>query len=285
MSAPPGLVTDTIAFSNVDGPGNRFVAFLQGCTFDCAACHNPYTIAVCNDCGDCVDTCASGALAVGADGRVTWDATACTGGDTCLTVCPHDASPKARTIEVAALLDRIRPAAPFLSGVTVSGGEATRQAAFVRALFGGVKSDASLARLTCFIDSNGDADADTWALLAPVTDGVMVDLKCLDPEIHRAITGHPNDAVLDSIRLLQALGLLYEVRLLLVAGVNDGTDLLGRTAAWLAGVDPAMRVKLIGYRRHGVRPHSPDLVEPTVAAMDAAADLFRAAAAFDVCVV
>ena len=39
---------------------------------------------------------------------------------------------------------------------------------------------------------DGDADADTWALLAPVTDGVMVDLKCFDPEIHRAITGHPN---------------------------------------------------------------------------------------------
>ena len=35
-----GLVADTIAFSNVDGPGNRFVVFMQGCNFDCVACHN-----------------------------------------------------------------------------------------------------------------------------------------------------------------------------------------------------------------------------------------------------
>ena len=39
-----GFVADTISFSNVDGPGNRFVVFLQGCNFDCVACHNPQTI-------------------------------------------------------------------------------------------------------------------------------------------------------------------------------------------------------------------------------------------------
>ena len=39
-----GLVAGTIPFSNVAGPGNRFVVFLQGCNFDCVACHNPQTI-------------------------------------------------------------------------------------------------------------------------------------------------------------------------------------------------------------------------------------------------
>ena len=47
-----GFVADTISFSNVDGPGNRFVVFLQGCNFDCVACHNPYTIGVCTDCAE-----------------------------------------------------------------------------------------------------------------------------------------------------------------------------------------------------------------------------------------
>lgn len=51
MNSIRGLVADTIEFSNVDGPGNRFVVFLQGCTFDCLACHNPYTINPCVDCG------------------------------------------------------------------------------------------------------------------------------------------------------------------------------------------------------------------------------------------
>lgn len=39
-----GLVAGTVPFSAVDGPGNRFVVFLQGCGFDCLACHNPATI-------------------------------------------------------------------------------------------------------------------------------------------------------------------------------------------------------------------------------------------------
>ena len=59
--------------------------------------------------------------------------------------------------------------------------------------------------------------------------------------------------MLDSIRSLAAAGKLYEVRLLLVPGVNDDPATLDRTARWLLGVDPALRVKVIGFRRHGVR--------------------------------
>ena len=87
-------------------------------------------------------------------------------------------------------------------------------------------------------------------------DGAMIDLKCLDPDIHRPMTGEPNDAVLASIVQPPALGLLYEVRLLLLAGVNDDPLLLRRTAEWLAAVDPTMRVKVIGFRATAPGPTS-----------------------------
>ena len=280
-----GLVTGTIPFSNVDGPGNRFVVFLQGCNFDCVACHNPYTINVCTDCGECVVSCPSGALALGGDGLMHWDADVCTGCDTCLSVCPYDASPKARSLEVDDVLVGIRRAAPFLSGVTVSGGEATQQAPFVHALFTAIKADPALGRLTCFVDSNGATDPAVWQRLAPVTDGAMIDLKCLDPDIHRSMTGEPNDEVLASIRHLHALGKLYEVRLLLLAGVNDDPALLRRTGEWLAAIDPRMRVKVIGFRDHGARPHDPPLVPPTEAQKDAAVDLLAGIADFDICLI
>lgn len=243
-AAAPGAVTgyvaDTITFSNVDGPGNRFVIFLQGCNFDCVACHNPQTIP----------------LATGDHFRTSVD---------------H-------------LLQRIRRAEPFLGGITVSGGEATLQPEFVHALFTAVKADPQLRRLTCFIDSNGSVDEATWQWLGPVTDGTMIDLKCFDPEIHRSMTGQENTPVLRSIELLQRMGLLHEVRLLLVAGVNDDPALLHRTGRWLASVDPGMRVKLIGFRQHGARPHTPPLGEPTPEQLASAAANLQVAA-FDICLV
>lgn len=281
--AGTGLVTDVIEFSAVDGPGNRFVVFLQGCTFDCLACHNPYTINPCIDCGDCVASCPSGALSVDRAGTVVWDAATCTGGDTCLDVCEYDSTPKARTLEVADLVERLRPAVPFLAGVTVSGGEATAQPAFLRALFAQVK--ARFPTLTCFVDSNGDADLATWDLLDPVLDAAMIDLKCLDDDLHRRIAGASNARVLDSIRLLAARGKLFEVRLLMLAGVNDDDDVLERTGAWLASVDPRMRVKVIGFRHHGVRPSPVPLREPTATQRAHYADVLRGVGDFDLVVV
>jgi len=241
-----GYVADTITFSNVDGPGNRFVVFLQGCNFDCVACHNPQTI--------------PGYRAVD-DG--------------------HD--PQRMTVDE--LLVPIRRAAPFLRGITASGGEATQQPDFLRALFTAIKDDDELARLTCFVDSNGATPLSVWDDLAPVMDGAMIDLKCLDPDIHLEMTKQPNDQVLTSIEYLAELDLLYEVRLLLMAGVNDDPALLARTADWLAGVDPQMRVKIIGFRAHGARPHEPALVAHTRDALEAAGDILLAAADFNICIV
>jgi pyruvate-formate lyase-activating enzyme len=185
-------------------------------------------------------------------------------------------------VTVDQLVQRIRIAAPFLSGVTVSGGEPTQQSEFVGQLFTAIKTDPTLSRLTCFVDSNGACEPAVWRSIASVMDGAMIDLKCLDPQIHLALTGHSNDTVLASIRHLHDLDLLYEVRLLVVAGLNDDLELLRRTAEWLATVDPYMRVKLIGFRAHGARPHDPPLIEPGTREMESIAAWLRDAAHFDV---
>ncbi|MDQ1245925.1 MAG: hypothetical protein QG597_292 [Actinomycetota bacterium] len=209
MRARRASVADVIPFSWVDGPGNRFVAFLQGCNLDCLACHNPQTIPL--------------------------------------------RSAHAQELTVDDLMERVRQSMPYISGVTVSGGEATLQHEFVLDWFSELKGSRDTARLSTLIDTNGTATQATWEALAPVTDGVMVDLKVLDDGRHRELTGHSNAAVRESISFLAGTGLLYEVRLLLVPGQNDSDAELRALADWLLGVDPRVRVKINPFMTHGVR--------------------------------
>lgn len=249
------LVSRVLPFSCVDGPGNRLVLFLQGCNFRCPGCHNPHTMGLCDHCGDCVPGCPGGALAM-QEGRVSWQAELCTHCDRCLDVCPRHASPKTRQMSVAEVLALLRRYGPLLTGITVSGGEATTQLPFVIALFTAIKAEPDLARLTCLLDSNGSLGKTGWQRLLPVLDGAMIDLKGWHEPVHLALTGRGRERVLVSLQLLAQAGKLAEVRLLMVPGRSDFLDadgtLDGGLAAFLRALGP-VPIRLNGFRHHGVR--------------------------------
>ncbi|WEE24207.1 YjjW family glycine radical enzyme activase [Aeromonas caviae] len=244
-----------LPFSCVDGPGNRLVLFLQGCNFRCPGCHNPHTMGLCDHCGDCAPGCPGGALAM-QEGRVSWQAELCTHCDRCLDVCPRHASPKTRQMSVAEVLALLRRYGPLLTGITLSGGEATTQLPFVIALFTAIKAAPDLARLTCLLDSNGSLGKTGWQRLLPVLDGAMIDLKGWRDSVHHSLTGYGRERVLASLQLLAQAGKLAEVRLLQVPGQSDylaadGTLEAG-LAAFLRALGP-VPIRLNGFRHHGVR--------------------------------
>ncbi len=249
------LVSRVLPFSCVDGPGNRLVLFLQGCNFRCPGCHNPHTIRLCDDCGDCLAVCPSGALAM-SEGKVHWQEALCTDCDACLEACPRSANPKTRQMSVAEVLTLLRRYGPLLTGVTVSGGEATTQLPFVIALFTAIKAAPDLARLTCLLDSNGSLGETGWQRLLPVLDGAMIDLKGWREPVHLALTGRGRERVLASLRWLAAHDRLAEVRLLLVPGRSDFLDATGALeealTTFLLSLGP-VPIRLNGFRHHGVR--------------------------------
>ncbi len=275
MKAAQGHLNDVIRFSAVDGPGNRFVVFLQGCNFNCVACHNPYTINDCDSCGVCIEPCPEAALFFDGQRKVVVDEAECTKCDICIQVCPTESTPLSQMVRLDSLTKQIDEVSPFISGITVSGGEPTLQADFVASLFCSIKCDEKLGRLTTFIDSNGHATRDVWDRLLPVMDGAMIDLKALDSDTHMEMTGQPNHLVLDTIRYLAEWSRLWEVRLLMVPGRNDSPDVVAKTAKWLHNIDPSIRIKLIGFRQHGVRPQFADIPEADPAHIAELADVIR----------
>ncbi|HGY0993417.1 YjjW family glycine radical enzyme activase [Aeromonas salmonicida] len=248
-------VSRWLPFSCVDGPGNRLVLFLQGCNFRCPGCHNPHTIGLCDDCGDCLAVCPSGALTQ-REGKVHWQSALCTDCDACLDACPRSANPKTTTMTVAEVLALLRRYGPLLTGITVSGGEATTQLPFVIALFTAIKAAPDLAHLTCLLDSNGSLAATGWQRLLPVLDGAMIDLKGWRDSVHHSLTGVGRERVLASLQLLACHGKLTELRLLHVPERSDFLDADGKLEAalvlFLQSLGP-VPIRLNGFRQHGVR--------------------------------
>ncbi|MBQ8108810.1 MAG: YjjW family glycine radical enzyme activase [Clostridia bacterium] len=244
MRAP---VNRIIPFSNVDGPGNRTSIFFQGCPFNCLFCHNPETIHMCRGCGACVDKCPVKALRMDDGGRVAWDSGLCVGCDTCIHVCPHDASPRVRWMTVEEVMAQVRRAAPYIGGVTTSGGECTQQYDFLIALFREVRS---LGK-TCLVDSNGSFDFEADPRLLEVCDGVMLDVKAVDRSWSERLIGCDGEIVLRNLDYLLKAGKLQEVRTVIFPDRDADNE---TTVRYVAGhIGDACDYKIICYRPFGVR--------------------------------
>lgn len=252
MSTPCALINKVLPFSCVDGPGSRLAIFFQGCNLRCQSCHNPYTIRTCNDCGHCVAACPSQALSLSGN-KVAWRAASCEQCDACLTRCPRRSTPMARRYDVEQLLTETRRYAPFIHGLTASGGEATLQLPFLIAFFRAVKQAADLARLSCLVDSNGLLDEAGWEALSPWFDGAMIDLKAWDPARHKALTGRDNDRIKTSIRWLAARGKLAELRLLVIPGRSDHLEHAAALADFALSLGEPPPIRLNPFHAHGVR--------------------------------
>lgn len=240
------VINKIIPFSNVDGPGNRMSIFFQTCTFKCLYCHNPETINSCMNCGECVKHCPSHALEM-RDHQVIWNQSKCSDCDTCIHICKHLASPKVEIVDVEELISRIQSVKAFIRGITVSGGECMLHADFLLELFKEVKK----LGLTCLIDSNGSIDFKQHEELLNVSDGVMLDVKAMDPVFHEYLIHANNSNVIHNLKYLIEKEKLVEVRTVVLPNeqVQNEYTVSEVSKVLLDHAD----YKLIKYRPFGVR--------------------------------
>ena len=84
------------------------------------------------------------------------------------------------------------------------------------------------------------------------TDLVMLDLKHIDPEKHRALTGHTNENILAFARYLNEIGKPMWIRHVLVPGWTDEDAALVKLAAFVAELRTVKRVEVLPYHTFAI---------------------------------
>ncbi|WDV46715.1 YjjW family glycine radical enzyme activase [Clostridiaceae bacterium M8S5] len=266
MSKAP--VNKMIPFSSVDGPGNRFALFLQGCNFDCLYCHNPETINMCTGCLRCVSQCEYGALKV-INRKIVYDKNNCTQCGKCVINCNRNSDPRVRFYSELEIIEEIKKVKDFISGVTVSGGECTLHIEFLTELGKKVRE----LGLTFYIDTNGSIPL--WEQeLMNIVDKVMLDIKSFDNNQHIKLTGVDNSVVLKNFKFLLQKNKIYEVRTVIVPDILDNKATVNKVSKILAGHEN-VRYKLIKYRQMGVRKEKLNSYTPSTRDMNELAEIAK----------
>lgn len=204
------------SFGSVDGPGIRYVIFLQGCNFRCRYCHNPDTW---NPDG----TEKSKPTLMSAD----------------------------ELIEKAL---RYKPYWGKEGGITVSGGEALLQIDFLNELFRkcherGINTclDTSAGPFT-----REEPFFSKFNELMKNTDLVMLDIKQIFDEEHKKLTSHTNKNILDCATYLSDTGVPMWIRHVLVPGITTDEKELRELRKFIDTLKTVKRVEVLPYHTLGI---------------------------------
>ena len=208
-----GFIHSKESFGTVDGPGIRYVLFMQGCPMRCLYCHNPDT----------------------------WE----TGGGTETTV--------------EEVVEEINKNRPFYEkgGITVTGGEPLLQLEFLTELFKKCKEE----NIHTCIDTSGitfkeeKEYIEKLDVLLSCTDLVMLDIKHIESESHKALTGYKNENILSFAKHLEEKNIPLWVRHVVVKGYTDKKEYLIELGEFIGKLRNLKGLDVLPYHTMGVNKY------------------------------
>ena len=215
MGETLGRVHSVESFGSADGPGVRYIVFLKGCNMRCKYCHNPDTWAKCGE---------------------------------------NDGARLMTPQEVLKTAMRYKAYWKQTGGITVSGGEALLQIDFVTELF---KLAKEKGVNTC-LDTSGNPFTreepffGKFNELMKYTDLFMLDIKHIDDEEHKKLTGQTNQNILDMARYLSENGKKMWIRHVLVPGITTYEKYLKQLREFIDTLKTVDRVEVLPYHTLGV---------------------------------
>ncbi|MDY3828535.1 MAG: pyruvate formate-lyase-activating protein [Clostridium sp.] len=207
-----GNIHSLESFGSADGPGVRYIIFLRGCNMRCKYCHNP-------------DTWAK------KDGNMLMTAD-----------------------EVLQKALRYKNYWKNNGGITVSGGEALLQIDFLIELFRKAKEKG----IHTTLDTSGNPFTrenpffGKFNVLMKYTDLFMLDIKHIDDECHKKLTGCSNKNILDMANYLSDNNKDMWIRHVLVPGITDSKEQLTNLKEFISTLNSVKKVEILPYHTLGV---------------------------------
>ena len=235
-----GRVHSLETFGLVDGPGVRYIVFLQGCRMRCKFCHNPETWSM--------------------DGGEMWT--------------PEDLFKRAYRYKPYWMRN-----GKLNGGITVSGGEPLLQIEFVTEFFKLAKAKGVHTTLDTSANpfTREEPFISKFNELMKYTDLVMLDIKNIDREGHKKLTGQTVDNILDCAKYLDEIGKEMWIRHVIVpdtfntgeAFFSNRDEQLEELSKFIDTLHHVSRVEVLPYHTLGIQkwenlgiPYSLEGIEP-----------------------
>lgn len=207
-----GKIHSVFSGGTVDGPGIRFVVFTQGCPLRCKFCHNPDT------------------WKIGAGEERSVD-------------------------DLIKEIVRYKNYFGLNGGLTISGGEPLVQLDFITELSkAAVKNGVNVAVDTSgyLFDETSPEKIKKFDELNKYVDLYLLDIKHIDDDKHRMLTGVSNKHTLAFAKYLSESGKKMWIRHVLVPGITDDDDALIRLKEYIDTLKTVEKVEVLPYHTMGV---------------------------------
>lgn len=208
-----GRVHSLETFGSVDGPGVRFVVFLQGCAMRCRYCHNPETWAFGGE-----EWSAKDLFERAWKYHNYWGKQLKSGG---ITVSGGE---PLLQIDFVTEFFRLAKERGVHTALDTAGQPFSKEEPFIS----------------------------KFAQLLNYTDLFLLDLKEIDEQKHIALTGHTNSNILEMARFLSDNGKDMWIRHVLVPGLTDDEEGLRRTSDFIKSLSTVKRVEVLPYHTLGL---------------------------------
>jgi len=238
-----------------NGPGIRTIILFKGCPLRCLWCSTPESqkadpeIALypdkCIQCGQCIPVCPLEAITMTGE-MIRIDRGRCNNCGKCAELCYSEAiMVLGQSMVVEVLVEHAKKDMVFYEqsggGVTLSGGEPLVYPDFVGQLLQALKEEG----INVGVDTCGHVPWQNFESVLAYVDFFLWDIKHMDSERHRELTGVSNELILRNARAVSERNIPLYIRFPVIPSYNDSEKNIKATCEMARGLSSLVEVHLL----------------------------------------